>query len=205
MIPLAHLDSAALACLAEVHCEVMHTLLAELGAPLVRRYYQVAQADPSVLGLCAISPYGAVLGWAMGSPAPAVLNARLRQPLVLFVAQIMRQSIKHPVILLDLIRSALSSSPVNTIQTGQVELTYIGVAPAAQGHGIGKALLTAFMDSARLAGFRSVVLSVETDNPGALALYTSGGFHITQSFQEGRFIRHRMECEIPSIKLPQPL
>ncbi len=74
-----------------------------------------------------------------------------------------------------------------------LELTYIGVAADARGQGLGKALLAAFVEAGRQAGYRRVVLSVETDNPGALALYNKAGFQITRTFTEGHFERHRME------------
>jgi ribosomal protein S18 acetylase RimI-like enzyme len=57
-------------------------------------------------------------------------------------------------------------------------------------------MLAAFIEAARSAGYNSVALSVETDNPSAVALYTKHGFQITQSFQEGRFLRHRMEYQL---------
>jgi len=191
--PLSVLDKTGLTRLASLHSAVMHTLLADLGAPLVLRYYEVAQADSSVLGLCAVSKDGNLLGWAMGSPDPARLNSGLRQPLTWFTAQILRLTLTRPRVLIELIRSVFSTSSANTLRSGQIELTYIGVSPEAQGQGLGKAILAAFIETARSAGYNSVVLSVETDNPSAMALYTRYGFQITQSFQEGRFARHRME------------
>ncbi len=49
----------------------------------------------------------------------------------------------------------------------------IGVAPQAQGSGIGRALLR---DLLRAAGNRAVYLEVRTDNAPAIALYESEGF-----------------------------
>ncbi len=49
----------------------------------------------------------------------------------------------------------------------------IGVAPAAQGRGIGRALLRDLLDA---AGPRAVHLEVRTDNAPAIALYESEGF-----------------------------
>jgi ribosomal protein S18 acetylase RimI-like enzyme len=99
----------------------------------------------------------------------------------------------RPAVLWQLAQSVFSTSDENIIQPGQVELTYIGVAPEARGQGLGKTMLTAFVDAARSAGYKSVVLSVETDNPAAIALYTRFGFTITKTFSEGRYHRHRME------------
>lgn len=49
----------------------------------------------------------------------------------------------------------------------------IGVAPAAQRRGVGRAL---FAELLRLAGERAVHLEVRTDNAAAIALYESEGF-----------------------------
>ena len=171
----------------------MHTLLAELGLPLVRRYYQACQEDPAVIGLCAVSPVGEILGWAVGSPHPDALNARLRQPLGWFTRQMLRLAFTRPGVLWQLVTSVLSSSSQMEAEPGAIELTYIGVDPSARGQGVGSTLLKAFAEDGRAAGYRSVVLSVETDNSEAVALYTKAGFKITRTFTEGHFERHRME------------
>src|SRR5919108_6446901 len=76
--------------LAALHQSVMHTLLSDLGFPIVLRYYQIAQTDPKVIGSCAVSSAGHMLGWAMGSPYPDRINAQLRSPLTWFIPQISR-------------------------------------------------------------------------------------------------------------------
>lgn len=196
IVPLSRLPASGLPALASLHCATMPTLLADLGMPVVLRYYQTAQKDASVVGECALSPSGEMLGWALGSPAPAALNARLRQPLTWFAGQLLRLAFTRPRTIVQLAQSAFSASDINTIQRGQIELTYIGVSPAARGQGLGQSLLSAFMDAARAAAYLSVVLSVETDNPSALALYKKQGFQITSTFVEGRYHRHRMECAL---------
>jgi ribosomal protein S18 acetylase RimI-like enzyme len=203
LIPLAQLDPTGLDSLAQLHHAVMHTLLSELGEPVVLRYYQACQNDPAVIGLGAVSPLpvgeepGArVLGWAVGSPHPDQLNARLRQPLPWFAGQMLRLAFTRPGVLAQLAASLLSAAGQMEAEPGAIELTYIGVAASARGQGLGKALLAAFVDAARAAGYRSVSLSVETDNPAAVALYTQASFRITKTFNEGRFQRHRMELLI---------
>src|SRR5690349_18296979 len=172
LTPLSKLDSAGLDHLAALHQSVMHTLLSDLGLPIVQRYYQACQEDPTVIGLCAVSHSAEILGWAVGSPHPDALNARLRQPPGWFAGQMLRLAFTHPRVFLQLLTSVLSSSTQMETGPGALELTYIGVAPSARGQGLGAALLKAFADVARAAGYRSIVLSVETDNPEAVALYT---------------------------------
>ena len=211
IIPLSALPSSLIPALADLHTATMPTLLADLGQPVVLRYYKLAQKDPSVLGFCAISPLplgeGAgrgtepvevvrVLGYALGSPDPSALNAQLRQPITWFAAQMLRLAFTRPTVLWQLVQSVFSASDENNLAPGQLELTYIGVALEVRGQGLGKTLLADFVEAARSAGYKSVVLSVETDNPAAIALYTKFGFTITKTFSEGRYHRHRMEYEI---------
>lgn len=58
---------------------------------------------------------------------------------------------------------------------GEAEVHTIGVRPAAQGAGIGRALLR---DLLAYAGDRRVLLEVRTDNAAAIGLYESEGFVI---------------------------
>lgn len=207
ILPLSHFPSASLPALADLHAATMPTLLTELGRDFLLRYYHLAQTDPSVIALCALetsqtSPQAPItnsqspIAYALGSPDPAALNARLRQPLTWFALQMLKLAFSHPGALLQLAQSVLTASEANSLKPGQIELTYIGVAPEARGQGLGKTILAAFVESARAAGYTSVALSVETDNPAALALYTNFGFTITQTFSEGRYHRHRMEYQI---------
>ncbi len=215
--PLSRLPASRLPALAGLHCATMPTLLTDLGQPFVLRYYQRAQTDPSVIAFVASSaaPHelqitndqplntdncspitdNCILAYCLGSPNPSSLNARLRSPLPWFAGQMLRLAFTRPGILLQLAQSILSASDANTLQPGQIELTYIGVAPQARGQGLGKSILAAFVESARAAGYTSVAISVETDNSAAMGLYTKFGFTITQTFTEGRYHRHRMEYQ----------
>ena len=190
--PLSELDAAGLERLSALHTSVMQTLLSDLGLAMVRKYYEAAQADPWVLGLCSVTSSREIDGWVMGSPAPSALNAKLRQPLTWFAGQMIQLSLRRPGTMLELLRSLLSASDANQLSPRQIELTYIGVAPEAQGRGLGKALLKAFSQAAFQAGYVSIALSVETDNPAAIHLYGQHGYKITRTFHEGRFERHRM-------------
>jgi ribosomal protein S18 acetylase RimI-like enzyme len=182
--------------LAILHYSVMHTLLSDLGLPVVWRYYQIAQADPYVIGLGAVSPVGDMLGWAMGSPHPDRVSAGLRSPLSWFLFQMLRLTLTRPVVLWQLISSVLSSSKQAKIAKDALELTYIGVSSTQRGKGLGKTLLDAFIEASRAHGYRSVVLSVETENSPAVALYESAGFKIVNTLSEGRYHRHRMELTV---------
>lgn len=55
-------------------------------------------------------------------------------------------------------------------------LSLLAVAPAAQGHGLGRRLLAAAVDAAAAAGYDRCELHALDDNAPALALYASAGF-----------------------------
>jgi ribosomal protein S18 acetylase RimI-like enzyme len=193
LLGLSQLDEDGIKRLAMLHYSVMHTLLSNLGLPMVLRYYQVARADPAVIGLCAVSTSGEMLAWALGSPHPDLINSRLRTPLTWFLFQMLRLTLTRPFILWQLMSSVFNLSNRLYIESGAIELTYIGVASNQRGKGLGEELLNSFIEASRSTGYRSVVLSVETDNKPAMALYEKMGFKILQTFSECRYKRHRME------------
>lgn len=193
LLELSQLDEDGMKRLAVLHGSVMHTLLSDLGLPIVLRYYQVAHADPYIIGFCALSPSGEMLGWALGSPHPDKINARLRTPFPWFLFQMLRLTLTRPLVLWQLISSVLGSSRQPDLKSGAIELTYIGVASDQRSRGLGRRLLKAFVEASRRAGHHSVVLSVDVENAPAIELYGKAGFKIIQSFSEGRYQRHRME------------
>jgi ribosomal protein S18 acetylase RimI-like enzyme len=196
LIELSCLTDTDLKSLAVLHHSVMHTLLSDLGLPMILRYYQIAQADPQVIGLCAISPAGDVLGWAMGSPHPDRINAGLRSPFAWFVLQMVRVALIRPRVLWQLISSVSSAPSGSELKMNDIELTYIGVSSVQRGKGLGKKLLNAFIEASRSHGYHSVMLSVETENSLAISLYEKEGFKVIRTFSEGRYQRHRMELTL---------
>lgn len=193
LLPLSQLNENNMQQLAKLHHTVMHTLLSDLGLPMISRYYQVARNDSSVIGLFATNSSGELLGWTMGSPYPDRINSRLRTPLPWFVFQMLRLAFTRPLVLWQLFASVLFSSTEMEMKSDAIELTYIGVALSQRGKGLGRKLLNAFIEAGRSNGYRSVVLSVEKENSPAIALYEKSGFKITKTYSEGRYQRHRME------------
>jgi tRNA threonylcarbamoyladenosine biosynthesis protein TsaB len=59
---------------------------------------------------------------------------------------------------------------------GEAEILTLAVLPSARGRGLGRALVQAAMVHAAKTGAQAMFLEVGTDNPAALALYTSLGF-----------------------------
>ncbi|PJB67161.1 MAG: hypothetical protein CO094_04885 [Anaerolineae bacterium CG_4_9_14_3_um_filter_57_17] len=183
---LTELTEAQLEALARLHLAVMPGLLTDFGLPFVRRYYQAACREASVISVVALAENGSLSGWALGSPNPARLNAHIRQ-------FILREALRRPQILPQLFFGVFFALLHQfRLPPGGVELTYLGVAPAARGQGMGAALLREFLAAAENA---PVELSVETDNAAALALYRRFDFVITRTYREGFYRRHRMRNE----------
>lgn len=193
LVPLSQLNETEIRKLAVLHHSVMHTLLSDLGLPIVLRYYQIAHSDTSAVGIGAISSTNEVLGWAAGSPHPDRINSHLRTPLTWFAIQMLRVLFTRPLVLWQLITSVLSSSAEIEMQHRSIELTYIGTASNQREQGLGRKLLNAFIEASRSSGYRSVVLSVEKENSAAIALYEKSGFKTIKTYSEGHYERHRME------------
>lgn len=196
LIEISQLKADQIQRLALLHDSVMHTLLSDLGLPFVWRYYQIARADPNVVGFCAISSSGEVIGWAMGSPHPDRITSQLRSPLLWFSLQMLRITLTRPIVLWQLISSVFSLSGPEGVKEGAIELTYIGVAKHQKGRGLGKTLLSAFIEESRARQYRSVLLSVERENLAAISLYEKAGFQVIATFSESRYRRHRMELTL---------
>jgi ribosomal protein S18 acetylase RimI-like enzyme len=64
-------------------------------------------------------------------------------------------------------------------EKGALYIQKMGVIPEARGKGVGTALLSDAITSARAAGFRRCVLDVAVTNPRAQQLYERLGFHVT--------------------------
>ncbi len=67
----------------------------------------------------------------------------------------------------------------------------IAVVPSKRGHGIGEKLLTSLMDRARAAGYESLSLSVEPENPSR-KLYERHGFEVVDRGEEAWTMRARI-------------
>ena len=194
IVRLSTLNPEQIGQVALLHQRTIHSLLADLGLALVKRYYENLSRDQSAIGLCAINETGAVRGWASGSPNPERVNRSVSRPLSWFAPRILGALIARPMLLRQLFASARAVS--QPLPAGVIELTYIGVESSVRKKGLGRALLVAFLREAGEQGYRSVALSVEAENNDALSLYTGEGFEIVKSLQEGKFERYRMEAHL---------
>lgn len=68
---------------------------------------------------------------------------------------------------------------VGRVVAGEAELLTIATHPDSQGQGIGRACLATFEAEAAQRGAASAFLEVGADNPAAIHLYRSAGWHET--------------------------
>ena len=64
-----------------------------------------------------------------------------------------------------------------------IELLSIAVDPGLRGRGVGRALVTAFLDQVRSQGDRAAYVVVASDNAAAIALYANEGFANAAAFE----------------------
>ena len=94
IVPFSELTGKQVMSIAQIHVLVIDSLLSELGLFVVGRYYQIACADSSVIGCCAISQSGFALGWVIGSSSPSQLNEHVRTALGMRL--LLRSLIRRP-------------------------------------------------------------------------------------------------------------
>src|SRR5215510_373219 len=166
VVPLSKLHEKQVIELAHLHYRVMHTLLTDLGLPIVEKYYQIACADSSVLGFCAMSETGSPLGWSIGSANPDRLLRRLRESKLWFVFQMLRTLVLRPRVMRQLLVSVRTTSV--PLPPGVFEWAYLGVDASVRGQGLGHELMNGIVQAAREQNYKGVVLSVEVENESAI-------------------------------------
>jgi len=179
--------------MARLHQSALRILLSDMGLPFVIRYFELAVKDPEVIGFYALSETEDLIGYVVGTPKPNELNSRLTRPLIWFVGQCLRLLFTRPEVLFQAIISSLTLTRQVAAENDAVEVVYMSVDPRARGQGLGRALMTAFHDASRAAGYKRVLGSQELDNDVSIGLLGSMGYKAKYNFREGRYHRQRIE------------
>lgn len=82
------------------------------------------------------------------------------------------------------------------IDQSTCEITRMRVAPHAQGHGYGRAILNRLEDIARRHGYRRATLLTGPDQHPAIDLYTAANYSIKNTEQHGALIGVRMNKQL---------
>jgi ribosomal protein S18 acetylase RimI-like enzyme len=191
--PIHQIDPALIVPLARLHEASMRILLSDMGFPFILRYFQMAVQEPQVIGFYGLSDANSLIGYVVGTPKPNELNSRLTSPFLWFTAQCLRLLFTRPRVLVQAIISSRSLSRQVASEAEAIELVYVSVDPEARGQGIGQALLQAFQEASRAAGFKRVVAIQELDNTPSIALFASMGYRVKDEYREGQYDRQRVE------------
>lgn len=128
-------------------------------------------ADAAAL-LADLVTAGAALGW-VDPPAPAEVTTLLREIWTAPPGATALATATDGTHLLGLAYWRRYDRPTHR---PHADVEKVAVSPAAQGHGLGRRLMTALISTAREAGIEVLTLDLRADNTRAAALYESLGF-----------------------------
>jgi len=198
LVPIFELSPAQLDQLALGHLRELPTGLAELGLPMVRRFYKSLRTHSPLFGVAALLQ-GRVVGAVVGSPEPDHAFDAITRPLPQFILHVLLYRRR---VLPQLIWSKLRPAHQEARPNNSADLMYIFVGQAARGQGLGRALVEAFCEEGFARGHAAITLSVETNNISAIRLYEKLGFSTTRAGRrEGRHVRQRMALH--RVRLPE--
>jgi len=180
IVPLAREHAREVAAL---HVAALTGLVTELGPAAARAFYAGCAGAPAARGFVDLEG-GVLRGFVLGSVDPGALRRDvLRRNPAGSLLGIAAGIARRPGAALHLMRSVRAPDG-GSYDARSPELTYLAVAAAARGAGMGRALVTAFTASLREAGVRSYELSVDDGNAGAAAFYEKLGFVSTGTYRE---------------------
>lgn len=163
--------------------------LSFLGSRFLREFYRSFLADPVGMALVACDPAGEVLGVVVGCMDPRGYFTRLlRRRWWSFCLASLGAVARRPSCVPRLFRAVryrgeAPSGPVRAL------LSSIVVSPAAQGRGVGKLLIRAWVEEGRRRGASGCYLTTDADgNEAVNSFYQKTGWVLESSYvtREGR-------------------
>ncbi len=170
-----------------IHLEQFpHSRSSSLGKPYLRKMYRWFMETQPALSFVAIQS-DRVIGFAVGAiggygrkifryALAEIVLGLARRPGLLFQRQTYTLWNSYLRGLLPAPRSTPARQAAQSPVIMRCSLSSIAVARAAQGQGVGKALIAALEENARLLGATRMTLSVASDNLPARRLYESCGW-----------------------------
>jgi len=213
------LGSADFKAAAELHLEVLDIeFISRFGPSFLREYYRAWTLAPGGIALAVDDvAQGRLIGVLLGATQPhAHVSAMVRGFGPRLGAHMVMASLKRPALARDLVvtRAARYAGGLWRLAVARVaarvnarrrqdrpagsavatgEITHLLVDPSAQGHGVGKALVEAALETGRAAGIDEVVLVTPPDQ-AATRFYerigwSAAGTVVSRSGE--RFVRYR--------------
>lgn len=156
-----------------------------IGMPYVRAFIRwFCEADEAI-ALCAIDSTNTPVGYVIGAPLgyTTSLNRKILWPALTGILLRPWLAFDHRFrwIVANRLRSLMNGGKhqpikVPILPSPTISLVGIGVHSEARGHGVGQKLLAAFESFAIEAGFKSMRLSVYSDESVARKLYSKAGW-----------------------------
>lgn len=169
-------------------------LMTLLGPDFLHSYYRTVLDCEDAIFLGLFDDAGRLQGFVAGFATPAsfyaMLAKRKRRMLVAAAFHLLRR----PVLWSRVLENAgATSQRAAEDAPGVAELASIAVLPGAQGKGYGRALIEAFLSTARPLGAARVDLTTDADGNDAVnRLYTKAGFRLSavRTRRGGRRMNH---------------
>lgn len=162
-----------------------------LGERFLSELYDAIREDPTGIELVFCAADRTIIGFVAGTDQPSGLYQRLlRRRWWRFGWAALPAFLRKPSILPRLLRAfTMPGQPLPAANCGT--LMSIGVDPVAQGSGVGKALVQAFLREGKNRGLDFVNLTTDAhENEATNAFYLARGFKLHRSFTtpEGRLM-----------------
>jgi ribosomal protein S18 acetylase RimI-like enzyme len=161
-------------------------LLTRLGSAFLRTYYEIALQHTGTLALIAEEAKGRTAGFLIGYVAPqefyTLLTRRKWRLAWMAVRSMMCSPNLLPRVFGNMRRMREAAKPSSTSRL-KAELASIGVLPAASGRGVGKALVSEFVQRAVARGAKNIYLTTDAENNAkANSFYQKLGFSRYKTF-----------------------
>jgi ribosomal protein S18 acetylase RimI-like enzyme len=165
-------------------------LMTLLGQKFLYEYYNLVLSYPNNISLIYETDDSHVLGFAVGYMDPAAFYLKLkREKIKLLLSALMHIALRPRLWkrILDSYRYADISSSANNGEKNTAELASIAVDPDGQNKGVGRELLSAFINEAKKRNASKVVLTTDAeDNEHVNKFYKKTGFSIQSTFEKSK-------------------
>lgn len=174
----AHVDACA-----QLHVAAFpNFFLSRLGPRFLREFYAGFLDDPDAVTAVALDHGGRVRGVVVGTLQPAGFFSRLlKRRWWAFALASLALVLRHPAQLPRLLGALRYRGGVPLPVSGAL-LSSICVAPNAQGIGVGRGLLQAFLDVVENAGLSAYLVTDRHDNDSTNHFYVCNGWRLAGSY-----------------------
>ena len=163
------------AALARLHREIPYAFLSTLGDGFLRQLYRGLVTDREGTVLVAEDDIGRIAGFVAGVPSVGSFYLRFVVRHGFWAgAEALPALLRRPALVTKFLETA--RYPSTTAVLPPAELVSIAVAPAAQGRGVGRALVDSLLVALAQRGQASVKVLVREENEDANRFYRSLGF-----------------------------